>query len=235
MKDFYSAWKETRDSQADDLQFVQAFLKSEPETFSFLRPDYCQEQFVGLLNLLQNIPTEFFIEFIGKQNTTYKYDTFNIPQFSDFEKGAVIVPRILEFYPQGIDFAELGEKLIASKENEANRKYGENHASLAALMSLATISKKQRKLVFPTSLGHFLIDYRMEEKSALLKAMLLRSPFIQEMIRITLNECGNYGSLVRGLAVSTAKRRRQSVRRLIELLLEKTEVEAKLQCIDWTV
>ena len=235
MKDFYSAWKETRDRQADDLCFIQAFLDSEPATLSFLKSDYSNEQFVGLHDLLQNIPTELFLNFIGKQNSTCKYDTFEIPQFSDFEKGAVIVPRILEFYPQGIDFTELGEKLIASKENEANRKYGENHASLASLMSLATISKRQRKLVFPTSLGHFLIDYRMEEKSALLKAMLLRSPFIQEMIRLALNGCDNYGSLVRGLAASTAKRRRQSVRRLIEILLINTDYEEKLQSIDWTV
>lgn len=39
------------------------------------------------------------------------------------------------------------------------------YASLASLMSLASISKMERKLVYPTSLGHFLIDYQINEKN----------------------------------------------------------------------
>lgn len=235
MKDFYSDWKKCRDCQGDDLQFAQAFLNSEPAAFSFLRSDYTRAQFVDLLDLLQNIPTERFLDLICNQTCPHKYDTCEIPQFSDFVKGVVVVPRILEFYPQGIDFTELGERLIASKENEANRKYGENHASLASLMGLAKIKKKQRKLVFPTGLGHFLIDYQIEEKSKLLKAVLLQKPFIQAMISIALNGHGSYGSLMRGLAVSTAKRRRQSIRHLVEFILIGTNSETNLKNIDWTV
>ena len=116
-------------------------------SFSFLGKDYSHEQFVSLLDLLQSVPTECFLDIICNQRETRIYSTSEISQFSDFEKGVITVPKVLEFYPNGIDFAKLGEKLIGANEEEANRKYGENHASLAALMSLATISKKQRKLV----------------------------------------------------------------------------------------
>ena len=235
MSEFYSDWKKARDCQECDLQFVKAFLSKEDKTFSFMDSSFTREQFEDLLRLLQSIPTEYLLDCICDIKETNQYDTSEIPQFSDFEKGAIIVPRILEFYPNGINYTELGKKLIGAKENEANRKYGENHASLAALMSLATISKKQRKLVFPTGLGHFLIDYHMDEKNRLLKAMMLRNSFLQAMVRAAVCNCGSYGSLMCDLAKTTAKRRRQSVRHLMEFILKDTEAEVKYCAIDWTV
>lgn len=235
MTEFYFEWKVVRESLGNDLGFVQSFLAKEKETLSFLNNDYSQEQFLDLLNLLQSIPTEHFLEYIGSRVIVPKYETSEISQFSDFEKGAIVVPQILEFYPEGINFTELGEKLVAAKEKEANRKYGENHASLASLMSLATISKQQRKLVFPTGLGHFLIDYRMDEKNKLLKAMLLRSSFVQAIIKIAITGSGSYGALMNGLASSTAKRRRQSVRHIVEFILSDTDMEDNYREIDWTV
>ena len=180
------------------------------------------------------MPTEILLNYICSHDTKCSYSTNQIPQFSDFEKGAVIVPRVLEFFPDGINFTELGRKLVDAKEKEANRKYGENHASLASLMSLASISKKERKLVYPTSLGHFLIDYQINEKDRLLKAMLLRNPFIQEMVRIAFHG-GNYGCLLTELASSTARRRRQSVRHLMEFIFQDTEYKEQYARIDWTV
>ena len=217
------------------MDFVKAFLRKDSETLTFLSYEYCQEQFSDLLRLLQGIPTELFFDYIRSQRGALQYNTSEIPQFSDFKKGAIVVPRILEFYPEGVNYTELGEKLIGAKEDEANRKYGENHASLAALMSLATIIKNQRKLVYPTRLGHFLVDFHMDEKNKLLKAMLLRSSFIQAMIKIAITGCGSYGLLMNGLARSTANRRRQSVRHLVEFILKDTDMEDCYSNIDWTV
>ena len=235
MREFYTEWKKTRDRRENDSLFVQAFLNMESETLSFMDTNYCREQYENLLSFFQCVPTEVFFESICSRNHTFEYDTSDISQFSDFEKGAIVVPQILEFYPEGISFTKLGEKLIAAKEKEANRKYGENHASLASLMSLATITQKQRKLVFPTGLGHFLIDYTMNEKKRLLKAMLLRNPFIQAMIRVAITGYGSYGSLMKDLAESTARRRRQSVRHLLEFLLNDTDNEKDYHCVDWKV
>lgn len=235
MKEFYSEWKKTRDRRENDQLFVQAFLNRGSGTLSFMDNNYSHEQYENLLTLLQCVPTELFFESICSWNHTFEYDTSAISQFSDFEKGAIVVPQILEFYPEGINFTELGEKLIAAKEKEANRKYGENHASLASLMSLATIAKKQRKLVFPTGLGHFLIDYTMNEKNKLLKAMLLRNPFIQAIVRVAITGCGSYGTLMNGLAGSTARRRRQSIRHLLEFILNDTDNEKDYHSVDWTV
>ena len=235
MKDFYLEWQATRKQQKNDLAFVNAFLNKEKESLCMLDDGYSHEQLVMLLDLFQHIPTDHFLQFICNIKELPKFDTSDVSQFSDFEKGAIIVPQILEFYPNGINFTELGEKLIGSKEKEANRKYGENHASLASLMSLAMIKKQHRKLVFPTSLGHFLIDYNMEEKNKLLKAMLLRCPFVQAMVKIAIIGCGNYGSLMSDLTATTARRRRQSVRHIMEFILSDTDKEDCYLRIDWTV
>lgn len=235
MSDFYYEWKNAIDNNQNDDFFILPFLSKAEETCSLFINELTREQFLLVFGVLQSIPTDHFLEYICTRNGLLDYDTTDIPQFSDFEKGAIIVPQILEFYPNGTTFTELGRKLISTKEDEANRKYGENHASLAALMSLASIITQRKKLVCPTKLGHFLIDYSLDEKRNTLKALLLRNPFIQAMIRIAILDYGTYGMLMRGLADSTAKRRRQSIRHLVEFILSGTSREETYRNIDWTV
>ena len=165
MMDFYADWLSQISNNGNDDTFIHAFLTKEPESTSFLFGSYDQDRLLTMLKLFQSLPIERLFTAIKEQGHTYCYTTLDISQFSDLGKAIETVPQILEFFPQGISYSDLGEKLMGDREYEACRKYGENHARTASVMSLARLSDKQPRLVFPTTLGHFLVDYQIQEKS----------------------------------------------------------------------
>lgn len=235
MMDFYADWLSQISNNGKDDYFIHAFLTKAPESTSFLFDSYDQDRFLTMLRLFQLLPVERLFTAIKEQGYTDCYTTLDISQFSDFGKAIETVPEILEFYPQGISYSDLGEKLMGDRKYEACRKYGENHARTASVMSLARLSEKQPKLVFPTTLGHFLVDYQIQEKNALLRALLLRNPFLHDMVSVTMTGSKAYRDLVKGLSDTTAKRRRQSIKQLMSFIFGGTEMEPRLEKIDWTV
>lgn len=235
MMDFYADWLSQISNNGNDDTFIHAFLAKEPESTSFLFESYDQDRFLTMLKLFQLLSIERLFTAIIEQGHTDCYTTLDISQFSDLGKAIETVPEILEFYPQGISYSDLGEKLMGDREYEACRKYGENHARTASVMSLARLSDKQPRLVFPTTLGHFLVDYQIQEKNSLLRALLLRNPFLQNMVSVTITGSKTYGDLVEGLSDSTARRRRQSIKKLMSFIFSGTEMESLLENIDWTV
>ena len=235
MMDFYAEWlSQISDNGKDDV-FIHAFLAKAPESTSFLFESYDQDRFLAMLKLFQLLPVERMFTAIKDQGYADHYTTLDISQFSDFEKAIEIVPKILEFYPQGISYSDLGEKLMGDRKHEACRKYGENHARTASVMSLARLTEKQPRFVFPTTLGHFLVDYQIQEKKNLLRAFLLRNPFLQNMVLATMTGNKAYRDLVKGLSDTTARRRRQSIKQLMAFIFSGTEMESHLENIDWMV
>ena len=235
MMDFYADWLSQISNNGNDDTFIHAFLAKEPESTSFLFESYDQDRFLTMLKLFQLLSIERLFTAIIEQGHTDCYTTLDNSQFSDLGKAIETVPDILEFYPQGISYSDLGEKLMGDREYEACRKYGENHARTASVMSLARLSDKQPRLVFPTTLGHFLVDFQIQEKKSLLRALLLRNPFLQNMVSVTITGSKTYGDLVEGLSDSTARRRRQSIKKLMSFIFSGTEMEPLLEKIDWTV
>lgn len=233
--DFYAEWLDQIANNGDDGRFINAFFDKDPMTTDFLVEPYDRNRFLIMLSLFQSLPTERLFSAIKLRGYVDDYNTIDISQFSDLSKAIESVPRILEFYPQGISYYALGEKLMGSREYEACRKYGENHARMASVMSLAALSKNQPRLVYPTTLGHFLVDYSVQEKVKLLKALLLRNPFLRAMVLIAIMGNCSYGNLMKDLAKTTAMRRRQSIRHLMNFLFTGTEMESCLENIDWTV
>ena len=235
MMDFYADWLARISQGGNDDVFIHAFLEKDPKSTSFLFESYDRDKFLAMLKLFQILPIERLLSAIEEQGYTNSYNTLDVSQFSDFGKATEAVPEILEFYPQGISYSDLGEKLMGEREYEACRKYGENHARMASVMSLARLSEKQPKLVYPTTLGHFLVDYQIQEKKNLLRALLLRNPFLQNMVLLTMTGDKAYKDLVMGLADTTAKRRRQSIKQLMHFIFAETNKENLLAQIDWTV
>lgn len=235
MMDFYADWLSQISNNGKDDTFIHAFLAKTPESTSFLFESYDRDRFHTMLRLFQLLPVERLFTAIKEQGYTDCYTTLDISQFSDLGKAIETVPEILEFYPQGISYSDLGKKLIGDREYEACRKYGENHARTASVMNLARLSEKQPKLVFPTTLGHFLVDYQIKEKKALLRALLLRNPFLHNMVSVTITGSRTYRNLVVGLSDTTARRRRQSIKQLMTFIFSGTEMESRLENIDWTV
>ena len=98
----------------------------------------------------------------------------------------------------------------------AQRKYGENHYKLAALLGLATWKKPFK--VTPLGRAYMIMDEN--DKKSIISKLILRIPIIQEII---LKGKKNYVRplelMESYLAASTAKRRQSNVHYLVDMVL----------------
>lgn len=231
---FYSLWHETRKMNIDDSAIKKAFLCSQEESVSpFFDED--DNTLAAAFSLLDSIPIETFLDII-------KLEAFNIviipsmvPCFSSFENGAHRLNELLEFEPSGLTFANAGFQLIGATTDAAQVKYGETHAKLARMMNLVHISDGKPAVIQSTPWGSYLVRFEIEQKSDVLKKLLLRDMCIHSIIHSALNGFTRYADKVSMLSKSTAIRRRTNVKWLIEYILTGTECAEVLLNIDWEV
>lgn len=222
---FFSEWKE----QLDNDDFVVAFLSKSKDSMDELEKGSLSEIMIAY-DVLQGIPLEHFIDILARFDFSRDAKPAEIPQFSNFEDGAIRLPEILEFEEDGLTFLEAGYKLVKAKTEGACVKYGENHSKLAMMMSL--IYKNLSK-VYNTALGTYMVTLHSEEKMDILKKLLLREYFIQKIICAAIVDIVNYRKIAVSLSDSTALRRRSNVKFLVEFILNGSEYENAKNNIQW--
>ncbi len=143
----------------------------------------------------------------------------NIPQFSDLATAMYLVPKVLNETNAPITYAEMGRAILSGEKNDiADKKYGENHGKLAALLDLATVSKDSvSATIYKSILGVIFCSLSSQEKDELLTRLCLRIPIIQNTI------CSNDEELslqhdMSILSATTRTRRMSNVKDLISFV-----------------
>ncbi len=145
----------------------------------------------------------------------------NIPQFSNLADAYIETPNILGLSGQSMSYDELGTYLDNGKvKNEvAQRKYGENHSKLAALIDLVVITAPSNSYKVSLSvLGTVFNKRKDKEKKKLVARLFLRVPIIQNLIiDANLSEI-DIDDELSCLSKQTKKRRKSSVASILQFI-----------------
>lgn len=230
---FYSTWEATRNLCVDDHAFMISFLSSIPASTEILVSGTL-EDIEAALSTLNQISIGEFISTIDTLDICNDLLPADVPCFSTFANAIVRINELLEFAEDGLTYAELGYQITSTPNLLAQIKYGENHAKLAAAMSLVSITTPHRPAkVTSTALGRYLVSLAYEEKERVLRRLLLRDRCIQLIVKDAVKGTANYRSIVKCLSDSTAYRRRTSVKCAVEFALGEPETQSLLDHIDW--
>lgn len=231
---FYRNWKEKGLTSPDSNEYLEKFLRSEPETLLALKSGD-EEELQEAYDVLHATPISAFFHGLKCITDLPPLAPADIPCFSTMENGASRLNELLSFAPEGLTFSQIGYQLMNSVKDGAQKKYGENQSKLAALMSLVELSTTRPVVVKETAWGSFLTRYDYSDKKDVLKKLLLRDPCVQNLICRAFSGPVRYDDVVSFLKHSTKVRRRTNVRYLVTFILKESDHEIALSNIDWDV
>jgi len=147
----------------------------------------------------------------------------NIPQFSEMSDAYLNTPNILGRSGIDMTYGELGTYLDNGKEKNdvARRKYGENHAKLAALLDLVAI--KSLNKVSISVFGKAYNKRNEDEKKMIVARLLFRIPIIQKMLREALSSEVYIEDELIGLSMQTKKRRKPNITSIVKFIHDETD------------
>lgn len=226
---FYKRWGRAIELKESYDEYIISFLKREKESCEpFL--EGTSERIEDAIHVLMKIDLEEFVFAIDRIDLSYDLRAADFPQFSKFEDGIIRVPELISFYQDGLKFREIGYQLRKPKTELAQIKYGENHAKLAAMFSLVSISSS---MVRNTTLGNYLVGASYDEMKPLLQRLLIRENVIKKLLCGARNGIVNYEEIATCMAPSTAIRRKSNLKILADFLLERSELEKYKRNINW--
>ena len=234
MGNFYNEWAEKKDNGIDDSAYLIRFIRGADESVQPLLFGNDAE-LATVYSVLKQTPIEKFLTIVQQEEIVQELAPADVPCFSTLENGASRLNELLEFASDGLTFSEVGYQLINSVKPGARVKYGENHAKLAAMMTLVTISSNRPAIVRATHWGTYLTRYEWHSKEEVLRKLLLRDICVKTIVKSALEGPITYRSVVRTLSTSTAIRRKTNVKCLIAFVLSGTDYENALSRINWEV
>lgn len=218
---FYSDWKKSMFDIERNKDFTRKYLNKDPETLEvFMNGSYDDLVFVS--KFLLSIPISNFLYCIDHD---VECKTEMIIQYSNLNNAIVDVPRVLKFVEKSLTFAELGKIIINAKEEGACKKYGENHAKLAAEISMVKLERNGATEVTNTAFGNFSVNLSDADRLELVKRLAIRNEFIKKIIYLSKKGNVSYMDVARKiLSDSTASRRKSNVRQIVNLILNDNEL-----------
>ena len=138
---------------------------------------------------LLETPLEEIISILADSINYEKANAENIFQFSNLEHALINVPEILSMFVNSNEvlnfekigfYLERGEKGAKLHSDVAMKKYGENHAKMAALLDLAVVSKTDsRAEVALSEFGKYFVTLDKNKQKDLALKLCLRVPIVQ--------------------------------------------------------
>ncbi len=178
-----------------------------------------------LANTINDTTVQQIISLLECCNDREPVTKENIPQYSSLTVGLFAVMKILRDTGVSMSFQEIGYYLTredsSCKQNEiANKKYGENHSKLSALLDLVLIDKADSRAHASLSeFGKYLSGLSDKEQENFTYKLCLRIPIIQNYF---LSEAP-LDTLDRDLKIlsrETQKRRRSNVINVVKWIAE---------------
>lgn len=212
---FYNEWFESINTEKE-IFYIKSFLNSTPQSLdTFLAGN--KDELIIATKVLLNTPISKYVETIDEVSVFAAED---IVQFSNFNHAISTICTCCEFEDKGLTFSEIGKMIMHSRLEGACKKYGENHAKLAAEFSLVTLHKDKSFYVKNTALGSFSISLNKEDKNELIKRLALRNCFIKDLLFHAKKDIVHYSQLAsKVLSESTVNRRKSNVKYLTMLVL----------------
>lgn len=149
----------------------------------------------------------------------------NIPQYSSLPDALFGVAKVLRDADTSMGFEDIGHYLTRGdpsiKQNEtANKKYGENHAKLAALLDLVLIDKADsRARIGLSEFGKYFCRLPAGEQEGLSYKLCLRIPIVQDYF-LSERPLDAMEEDLKILSKETQKRRRSNVANVIQWITE---------------
>lgn len=177
-----------------------------------------------LIQILLKYSLEEIVSIIAGSENLEPVSKDNIPQYSDLKDAFYEVNKILVESDAIMTFEELGYYLGQLHKDMkdgpvAQKKYGENHAKLAALLDLACISKKgNRSNIYSSVFGYRFYKLSDVEKKDLIKKLCLRIPIIQRVFKT--GSIKQINEEIKILSASTQNRRRSNVENVLRSIVE---------------
>ena len=180
------------------------------------------EELISVCKFLLSLPISNFVYCIDKD---IDCTSDMIIQYSNLEHAVIDVAKVLKFKKEPLTFAQLGKIIIHAKEEGACKKYGENHAKVAAELSMVKLERKGAIEVTNTSFGNFSVDLSENDRKELVKRLAIRNEFIQKIIYLAKKGFVNYMKVAElTLSESTALRRKSNNKQVVNLILEDNEI-----------
>ena len=172
-----------------------------------------------LVHILLSVSVADIINVIKNISDREDVTAENIPQFSDLATAMYLVPKVLNESNLPITYAEMGRAILGGDKNDiADKKYGENHGKLAALLDLAVVSKDSvSATIYKSVLGEVFCTLSSQEKDDLLTRLCLRIPIVQNAI-CSNNEELSIQNDMSILSATTRTRRMSNVKDLINFV-----------------
>lgn len=171
--------------------------------------------------LLLDTTEEKIIDLISQDEDREEITKENIPQFSDLRLAYIDVPRILFQSQDKQIFEDLGGYLKKSNKNltqnrVSNKKYGENHGKLAALLDLVVIDRAiSTHKVELSVMGRVYCELSTKEQEQVAKKLRFRVPIVQKYYAEGRND-NVIEDAMQILSEQTRKRRRSNVQNVIQ-------------------
>lgn len=176
-------------------------------------------------NQLITIPLEFIFESIKSNPCSEDITPSNIPQFSNFEDAYIETLDILVKSKSSMKYDELGKYLDNGKDKNvvAQRKYGENHSKMAALLDLTVITQQNSNYVVSTSVfGQAVYKLSSDDRKRIVAHLLFRVPIIQKLLTDASSSIVNIDDELACLSEQTRKRRRPNIVAIIQFIHQNT-------------
>jgi hypothetical protein len=158
----------------------------------------------------------------------------NISQFSSFDEVDNVINILADSRLEKLDWKTIGYFLGGKWKNDiAKQKYGENHYKLSMQLGLASATNNYKISVLGEAYRRLPDD---RSKKELKSKLILRVPIIQEaLVRARTETINLTKEMSAYLSMSTVKRRRSNIRKLLKLLtdLNSSELNTRIGCIHW--
>lgn len=179
-----------------------------------------------LCNKLLDTPLPNIFDIIRKYPSSEAVLASNIPQFSSLRDAYLETPNILNLSKQSMNYNELGIYLDNGKEKKevAQRKYGENHSKLAALLDLVIITPYNNSFKVALSVfGTTFCKRTDHERRNLTAKLFLRIPIIQKMLIDSLSTKIDIENELYCLSDQTKKRRKSNIAAILQFISAELE------------
>lgn len=226
---FYGDWQQNRNDGLQDEAFVQQFIDCSDSALGPLL-DGEEADVVEAIKVILSVPMDDFINGI---NHKYSFTSKDVMQYSNLSDATSSLCTILSYEEFALSFEEAGARLTHATQQFARIKYGENHAKVAAALSLVKITRdkeRQRNMVRISSLGSIITLLDESEKEEIIKRMAIRNPFIKTLIykakcgRVSYSEC-----VSAALKGQTIIRRRNNNRILVNMILSDSTLKDNIR------
>jgi len=185
--------------------------------YDYKFPYYEVKDYIEKIN---EIPLIEFIDYIIEKDIK-SFAKESVVQYSSLDDATINICRILKQNgDNGFSYVEVGKKLLDDgliRKEGAYRKYGENHSKTAKELGLVQFDKYK---CFLSIYGFIYNELDERNRIKLLQRLILKNELIDTVVCLANDGIVDIADLIGFLSVSTIKRRRNNINKLIRIIFE---------------